>query len=53
MKNSNETLPREVAFRINAIRETFEETGILLSTNPAAEQGKPKIEKKIIKTIQL
>ena len=46
MKNSNETLPREVAFRINAIRETFEETGILLSTNPAAEQGKPKYFKK-------
>ena len=48
MKNSNETLPREVAFRINAIRETFEETGILLSTNPAAEQGKnQKLTKKI------
>ena len=29
----NESLHRDVSFRINAIRETFEETGILISSN--------------------
>lgn len=31
-KHDYEQIPRSVAFRINAIRETFEETGLLLAT---------------------